>query len=84
MELTRLEKAIAIGTILSALTEVELEEYVGLEKLQAFVEQGEALGENIKPNQKKEADKNLINKLIDSFLEENNQKQKETIPPIKK
>ncbi|MEG7934975.1 hypothetical protein J0817_19850 [Bacillus mobilis] len=84
MELTRLEKAIAIGTILSALTEVELEEYVGLEKLQAFIEQGEVLGENIKPNEKKEADKNLINKLIDSFLEENNQKQKETIPPIKK
>ncbi|PDZ42266.1 hypothetical protein [Bacillus wiedmannii] len=70
MELTKLEKAIAIGTILSTLTEEELKESVGLEKLQAFIEQGEVLDENITPNEKKEADKTLINKLIDSFLEE--------------
>ncbi|MEJ9111498.1 hypothetical protein LAV76_01865 [Bacillus paramobilis] len=70
MELTNIEKAIAIGTILSALTEEELGEYVGLEQLQVFIEQGEVLGENITPNGKKEADKNLINKLMDSFLEE--------------
>ncbi|MGF2618673.1 hypothetical protein [Bacillus cereus] len=70
MELTKIEEAIAIGTILSALTEEELGEYVGLEQLQVFIEQGEVLGENITPNGKKEADKNLINKLMDSFLEE--------------
>ncbi|MEX0416519.1 hypothetical protein [Bacillus sp. C30] len=70
MELTKLEKAITIGTILSALTEKELKGYIDLEKLQAFIEQSEVLDENITPNEKKEADKTLINKLIDSFLEE--------------
>lgn len=39
-KLTKLEKAIAIGTILSAVTEEELKEYVVLEKFQSFIKQG--------------------------------------------
>ncbi|AFQ27604.1 hypothetical protein P4493_15870 [Bacillus thuringiensis] len=69
-KLTKLEKAIAIGTILSAVTEEELKEYVVLEKLQSFIKQGDVLSGNTTPNEKKEADISLINKLIDSFLEE--------------
>ncbi|PEC19300.1 hypothetical protein [Bacillus cereus] len=70
MQLTKLEKAIAIGTILSAVTEEELKEYVALEKLQLLVKEIDVLARNTTPNVKKEADISLINKLIDSFLEE--------------
>ncbi|MEK4710798.1 hypothetical protein [Bacillus sp. FSL R10-2780] len=70
MQLTKLEKAIAIGTILSAVTEEELKEYVALEKLQLLVKEIDVLAGNTTPNVKKEADISLINKLIDSFLEE--------------
>ncbi|PGE60363.1 hypothetical protein [Bacillus toyonensis] len=69
-QLTKLEKAIAIGTIHSAVTEEELKEYVVLEKLQSSIKQGDVLSGNTTPNEKKEADISLINKLIDSFLDE--------------
>ncbi|MDM5235477.1 hypothetical protein QUF83_04470 [Bacillus cereus] len=70
MQLTKLEKAIVIGTILSAVTEEELKEYVALEKLQLLVKEIDVLARNTTPNVKKEADISLINKLTDSFLEE--------------
>lgn len=84
MKLTKLEKAIAIGTILSAVTKEELNEYVDPEKLQSLIKGIEVLGGNTTPNVKKEADISLINKLINSFLAENDQEQKEPIPPYKK
>ncbi|MEX0375680.1 hypothetical protein AB3X48_00655 [Bacillus sp. S4] len=70
MELTKLERAIMIGTILSAVTEEELKEYVAIEKFQSFIKKGDALAGNTTPNAKREADISLINKLIDLSLEE--------------
>ncbi|MCC2412611.1 MULTISPECIES: hypothetical protein [Bacillus cereus group] len=84
MELTKLEKAIVIGTILSAIKEKEFKEYVDLDKLPPLIKEIESMSDNITRTVKKETDKILINKLIDSFLEEINQEQKEPIPPIKK
>ncbi|MED1287362.1 hypothetical protein [Bacillus mycoides] len=84
MKLTKLEKAIAIGTILSAIKGDKLKEYVDLEKLPPVIKEIEAVSDKTTRKVKKEADISLINKLIDSFLGEINQEQKEPIPPYKK
>ncbi|MGG5762521.1 MULTISPECIES: hypothetical protein [Bacillus cereus group] len=83
MELTKLEKAIAIGTILSAIKGKEFKEYVDLEKLPPVIKEIEAVSDKTTRKVKKEADISLINKLINSFLAENNQEQKNQSPPIK-
>ncbi|PGA00453.1 hypothetical protein [Bacillus wiedmannii] len=69
MELTKLEKAIVIGTILSAIKEEEFKEYVDIEKLPQVIKGVEALADVTTRKVKKKADISLINKLIDSFLE---------------
>jgi hypothetical protein len=84
MELSKLEKAIAIGTILSGIKAEELTEYVDVEKLPRLIKEVEALTDNTTRKVKKEADISLISKLIDSFLEENKQKQIKQSPPLKK
>lgn len=70
MRLTKLEKAIVIGTILSAIKAKELKEYVDVEKLPQIIKEVEALADKTTRKVKKEADISLISKLIDSFLEE--------------
>ncbi|HDR7412289.1 TPA: hypothetical protein QCX14_002375 [Bacillus toyonensis] len=70
MQLTKLEKAIAIGSILSGIKAEELKEYVDVEKLPQVIKEVEALADNTTRKAKKEADISLISKLIDSFLEE--------------
>ncbi|PHF90524.1 hypothetical protein COI63_33660 [Bacillus toyonensis] len=70
MRLTKLEKAIVIGTILSAIKAKELKEYVDVEKLPQVIKEVEALADKTTRKVKKEADISLISKLIDSFLEE--------------
>ncbi|MEI5893074.1 hypothetical protein DXB51_14465 [Bacillus cereus] len=70
MELTKLEKAIAISSILSGVKAEELKEYVDVEKLPSVIKEVEALADTTTRKVKKEADISLISKLIDSFLEE--------------
>ncbi|HDR8170441.1 hypothetical protein ACQVPW_07820 [Bacillus cereus] len=69
MELTKLEKAIALGTILSGIKAEELKEYVDVEKLPSVIKEVEALADKTTRKVKKEADISLISKFIDSFLE---------------
>ncbi|MGE6501856.1 hypothetical protein ACQKF0_16190 [Bacillus wiedmannii] len=68
MQLTKLEKAIAIGTILNAIDEDKLEDYVELESLRPVVKVLNRLNKRTKPEEKKEAITGLINKLIDDLL----------------
>ncbi|PDZ29154.1 hypothetical protein [Bacillus toyonensis] len=75
MQLTKLEKAIVIGTILSAIKAEELKEYVDIAKLPQVIKEVEALADNTTRKAKKEADISLISKLIDSFLEEKKPKK---------
>ncbi|PFS71195.1 hypothetical protein COK56_29655 [Bacillus cereus] len=68
MKLTELEKAIALGTILNAIDEDKLEEYVELESLRPVVKVLNRLNKRTKPEEKKEAITNLISKLMDGVL----------------
>ncbi|MGH1297187.1 hypothetical protein [Bacillus pretiosus] len=68
MELTKLEKAIALGTILNSIEEDRLESYVELETLRPVVKILNRLHKRTKPEEKKEAITGLINKLIDDLL----------------
>ncbi|KXY79867.1 MULTISPECIES: hypothetical protein [Bacillus] len=70
MQLTKLEKAIAIGSILSGIKGEEFKEYVEVEKIPQVIREVEALADKTTRKVKKEADISLISKLIDSFLEE--------------
>ncbi|WP_242294596.1 hypothetical protein [Bacillus cereus group sp. BfR-BA-01381] len=70
MQLTKLEKAVAIGSILSGIKEEEFKEYVEVEKIPQVIKEVEALADKTTRKVKKEADISLISKLIDSFLEE--------------
>ncbi|KXY48854.1 hypothetical protein MHB70_19670 [Bacillus sp. FSL M7-1020] len=70
MQLTKLEKAIAISTILSGIKAEEFKEYVDVERLPHVIKEVEALADNTTRKVKKEADISLISKLIDSFLED--------------
>jgi len=69
MELTKLEKAVALGTILNSIDEDKLEDYVELESLRPVVKVLNKLHKRTKPEDKKKAITNLINKLIDNLLE---------------
>ncbi|PDY76943.1 hypothetical protein [Bacillus cereus] len=75
MELSKLEKAIAISTVITSIDMKELEEYMDLEKVPLLIESVEELYNNTTPKAKKEADISLISKLIDSFLEEKKPKK---------
>ncbi|EJQ93149.1 hypothetical protein IGW_02750 [Bacillus cereus ISP3191] len=64
MQLTELEKAIALGTILNAIGEDNLEDYVELESLRPVVKVSNRLNKRTKPKEKKEAITSLIGKLM--------------------
>ncbi len=64
MQLTELEKAIALGTILNAIGEDNLEDYVELESLRRVVKVLNRLNKRTKPKEKKEATTSLIGKLM--------------------
>ncbi|EMX0194227.1 hypothetical protein CN917_28430 [Bacillus thuringiensis] len=68
MEITSLEKAIVLSTILNAIDEYKLEDYVELEKLRPLVKVLNKLQKGTKLEEKKEAITNLINKLMDYLL----------------
>lgn len=64
MRLTKLENAIAIGTILNAIGEDNLKDYVELESLRPVVTELNRLNKRTKPKEKKEAITSLIGKLM--------------------
>lgn len=64
MQLTKLENAIAIGTILNAIGEDNLKNYVELESLRPVVTELNRLNKRTKPKEKKEAITSLIGKLM--------------------
>ncbi|PFB82928.1 hypothetical protein CN286_07980 [Bacillus anthracis] len=68
MQLTKLEKAIVLGTILNAVEEDKLEEYVELETLRPVVKVLNRLNKRTKPEKKKESITNLISKLMNDLL----------------
>ncbi|AFQ16475.1 hypothetical protein P9Y62_02810 [Bacillus thuringiensis] len=68
MQLTKLEKAIAISTLLHSVGVDDIEEYVDVEKLPILIEVIEGFHNNLTPAAKKEADISLMNKLIDDLL----------------
>ncbi|MDW3036728.1 hypothetical protein WN777_13005 [Bacillus pacificus] len=68
MQLTKLEKAIALGTILNAIDEDKLKDYVELESLRPIVKVLNRLNKRTKPEEKKEAITALISKLMDDLL----------------
>ncbi|WP_264447847.1 hypothetical protein [Bacillus cereus] len=68
MQLTKLEKAIALGTILNSIDEDKLEDCVELESLRPVVKVLNKLHKRTKPEEKKEAITNLISKLMDDLL----------------
>ncbi|MBE7095425.1 hypothetical protein [Bacillus cereus] len=68
MEVTKLEKAIVLGTILNSIEEDRLESHVELETLRPVVKILNRLHKRTKPEEKKEAVTNLISKLMDDLL----------------
>ncbi|MBG9617513.1 hypothetical protein [Bacillus cereus] len=68
MQLTKLEKAIALGTILNTIDEDKLEDYVELESLRPIVKVLNRLNKRTKPEEKKEAITGLISNLMDDLL----------------
>ncbi|HGH7175510.1 TPA: hypothetical protein ACJMKJ_003057 [Bacillus wiedmannii] len=70
MQLTKLEKAIALGTILNAIDEDKLEDYVELESLRPVVK---VLNKRTKPEEKKEAGESVVSKFIHKILEDEEQ-----------
>ncbi|MED1478219.1 hypothetical protein P4U57_29120 [Bacillus pseudomycoides] len=82
--LTKVEKAIALSIIFNAIDNTELNGHVSKEKISDVLKVLEELQEDTEPKEEKEIHINLINKLIDELVKENNQGQKEQIPPLKK
>ncbi|MDC7971736.1 MULTISPECIES: hypothetical protein [Bacillus] len=68
MELTKLEKAIILGTILNSIGVDDIEEYVDLETLPPIIEVLDEFHRSTTPRAKKEADVSLISKLMDDLL----------------
>ncbi|MCJ0850484.1 hypothetical protein ACJTM1_18835 [Bacillus sp. GX] len=68
MQLTNLEKAIALGTILNSIGENDIEDYVELESLRSIFKVLNKLNKRTKPEEKKEAITSLISKLMDGLL----------------
>ncbi|HDX9612831.1 TPA: hypothetical protein ROY01_003933 [Bacillus toyonensis] len=71
MQLTKLEKAIAIGTILQSIGEGNLEYYVELESLRPVVRVLDRVSKRTKPKERKEATISLIGKLMHDLSKEN-------------
>lgn len=68
MELTKLEKAMALSIIFNDIDLKELDGHVSKEKLSDVIKVFEELREDTKSEEEKEAQINVINKLIDCLL----------------
>lgn len=75
MQLTKLEKAIALGTILNSIGENDIEDYVELETLRSVVQVLSKLHKRTKPEEKKEAITSLIGKLMHELSKGNNREK---------
>ncbi|PGU29644.1 hypothetical protein COD66_23350 [Bacillus cereus] len=84
MELSKLEKAINVGTILNAINNDKLQEYVDLDKLPSLVKVINKMNKRTTPEEKEKAITSLVNKLVDDFLKEINQEEIKQSPPLKK
>ncbi|SCN42940.1 Uncharacterized protein BC88300_04633 [Bacillus cytotoxicus] len=71
MQLTKLEKAVALSVIFNSIDNNELIGHVSKEKVLDVIEVFEKLKEDTTPEKEKETHINVINKLIDLLLEEN-------------
>ncbi|KPU55662.1 hypothetical protein [Bacillus wiedmannii] len=71
MQLNKLEKAVALSIVFNSIDNKELIGRVSEEKISGVVELFEGLKECTTPDKEKETHINVINKLIDSLLEEN-------------
>ncbi|HDR8172016.1 TPA: hypothetical protein QC096_003221 [Bacillus thuringiensis] len=80
MHLTKLEKAISLATILNAIGEENIKEYVELESLRPVVKALNKINKKTKPGEKKKAIKSIINKTVNDFTKEIEKDN----PPIQK
>lgn len=71
MQLTKLEKAVALSIVFNSIDNKELIGHVSEEKVSDVVRVFEELKEETTPEKEKETHINVINKLIDLLLEEN-------------
>ncbi|PFC53257.1 hypothetical protein CN297_09400 [Bacillus cereus] len=69
MQLTKLEKAVALSIIFNSIDNNELIGHVSKEKVSDFIEVFEKLKEDTTSEQEKETHINVINKLIDDLLD---------------
>lgn len=83
VELTKLEKAIALNISFNAIDNKELKGHVSAEKISPLIKVFEELQEDITPEEEKEIHINLINKLIDDLLKEINQEEIKQSPHLK-
>ncbi|MDZ5609606.1 hypothetical protein U2I54_21740 [Bacillus pseudomycoides] len=67
LELTKLEKAIALSIAFNAIDNKELKGHVSTEKIPSLIKMFEELQKDITPEEEKEILINLINKLIDDL-----------------
>ncbi|MEN8644692.1 hypothetical protein ABFE25_08350 [Bacillus toyonensis] len=70
MQLTKLEKAVALSIVFNVIDNKELIGHVSEEKISEVVKVFVELKEDTTPEEEKETHINVINKLIDSLLEE--------------
>ncbi|MBJ8090254.1 hypothetical protein JDS76_26055 [Bacillus cereus] len=82
MELTKLEKAMAIGAFMQGVGEGVLNNESKL--LKPLEDELAKIFSNSTLNQIHEAGESVLNKLIQSLFDENDQEPKEPIPPYKK
>ncbi|ALL23639.1 hypothetical protein ABEX41_12940 [Bacillus tropicus] len=75
MQLTKIEKAIFLGTILNAIDEDKLEDYVELESLRTVANVLNKLHKKTKPEEKKEAITSLIGKLMHELSKGNDREK---------
>ncbi|PEW58196.1 hypothetical protein CN448_31475 [Bacillus cereus] len=67
MQLTKVEKAIALSMIFNAIDNEELRGHVSTEKVTSLIKMFEELQKDITPEEEKEIHIHLINKLIDDL-----------------
>lgn len=75
MQLTKLEKAIVLGTLLNSIGENDIEDYVDLESLRSVVQVLSKLHKRTKPEEKKEAITSLLGKLMHELSKRNNREK---------
>ncbi|HFR4146112.1 TPA: hypothetical protein ACHVKB_005435 [Bacillus cereus] len=84
MELSKLEIAIVLGVFIQGLGDEVPNNYNANDLFKQLAEEMDKVFSNSTLNQIKESNESVIDKFICGLLEENNQEQKEPIPPCKK